>query len=130
MSDRIPIALTVEEWGAMRVEFVGLPDLVFHDDGDGMELVACGDDGSALEKWKFNVAPDIDLPALIALANAALPDDDPRKITREWVREICYAAEAAAWGDGAQNESDRQAAAALNAIAAALESYLPPEDTR
>lgn len=62
-----------------------------------------------------------DLPALIALANAALPDDDPRKITREMVGDLDSCA---SWAEG---EGQRDLADRVRRFAAALESYLPPE---
>ena len=56
-------------------------------------------------------------PDVIALANHGLPDTDPRKITREWIELLIRAAR-----DGAPAEQAR----ALEAMAAALASYLPP----
>lgn len=52
-------------------------------------------------------SPD-DLAAVIGFANAALPDSDPRKITRKHVELL------------------RETVAPLRAFADALESYLPP----
>lgn len=58
-----------------------------------------------------------DFVAIIALANAALPDGHPTKITREWVRMIrTEGRERGEWG------------AEWGIVADALESYLPPED--
>jgi hypothetical protein len=60
------------------------------------------------------------LPAIIALANAALPDDDPRKVTHETVRAL----RSAGWAlDGAHqtDHGDR-----VRRVADVLESYLPP----
>lgn len=63
-----------------------------------------------------------DLPAVIALANAALPDSDPRKITRERVAAIRTAAE------GSRRHYNAEPFAnALRDFANALESYLPPD---
>lgn len=61
------------------------------------------------------------IPALIALANAALPDDDLRKITRERVAELrsalgCFQADRGRLPDDAATER----------FLDALESYLPP----
>lgn len=81
------------------------------------------------------------LPAkLIALANAALPDSDPRKITRETVRRLSALAGhlenvndmSQEIGDGYapdvwQSAEMEQGITLLRAIADALESYLPPE---
>lgn len=122
MSEKIKPALTEQEWRDGRVQFVGLPELVFHDDGDGMEFVVRAPDGTISEKLKFSLAPDVDLPALIALANASLPDSDPRKITREWVRELRGVAEDYEYRGLDPNPYDT-----LRGIADALESYLPPE---
>jgi hypothetical protein len=76
---------------------------------------------------------------LIALANAALPDSDPRKITRERVQSLRALAEELAFDDCTIPEDEdapltlagrehrhRLIAEARN-LAAALESYLPPE---
>lgn len=134
MSDKIESALTAEEWKERRVRFVGLPELVLHDDGDGMELVVYAGD-CIWEKLKFNQAPAIDLPSLIALANAALPDSDPRKITREDVEVLRSAAEdlehACEYGRWCRWCIDHSLGLAnrvrLKRLADALESYLPPE---
>jgi hypothetical protein len=81
---------------------------------------------------------------LIALNNDALPDDDPRKITRETIRAMRLAA--ARFGDepvgvsagwllmdarwhnlaGKQRARHEESARTINALADALESYLPP----
>lgn len=66
---------------------------------------------------------DDDMHALIALANAALPADDPRKITREKVRDL-HATLDALERDGFGLNI---AIPSLRTLAAALESYLPPE---
>ena len=70
-----------------------------------------------------------DLRALIALANAALPDDDPRKITREKIatlREMVgYAA--GAYTSSGESEDLKADEAFLSPFLDALESYLPPE---
>jgi hypothetical protein len=61
------------------------------------------------------------MPATIALANAALSDDDPRKITWAMVDEI---REAASFIHEVSEEQPK-----LKRIAAALASYLPPRGT-
>lgn len=61
----------------------------------------------------------------IALANAALPDSDPRKITWAMVQMIRTLAEEHQ-DDGDYDEMVAHIAAG-NAIADALASYLPPE---
>lgn len=60
--------------------------------------------------------------ALIALLNASLPDDDPRKITREKIIELSGAV-AAAERDGVYDKEY----AWIREFLSALESYLPPE---
>lgn len=63
-----------------------------------------------------------ELPKLIALANAALPDSDLRKITRERVTEL------RAWVAPLNNHAGfRQLAVLLHHHADALASYLPTE---
>ena len=59
-------------------------------------------------------------PDLIALANHGLADDDPRKITREWIALLYKAAK---FGD-----IDGADFSALKSVAEALESYLPPRE--
>ena len=66
--------------------------------------------------------PD-ELPGLIALANAALPDDDPRKFRREHIAALRDATVRDVIGD-----EDREQTNILRNLADALESYLPPED--
>lgn len=72
--------------------------------------------------------------ATIALANAALPDDDPRKITRETVSQLRVLVGKAedSWdegpaGEGWQSDALIAAVAAGRKLVLALESYLPPE---
>ena len=63
-----------------------------------------------------------DAAALIALANTALPDSDPRKITREKVEAMRE------WIPGLNNHSGfRELAVLLHHHCNALASYLPPE---
>lgn len=64
-----------------------------------------------------------DMVSLVALANAALPDSDHRKITREMVGRLRWAASHA-------GESNGGAQQCIDAIADALESYLPPENVK
>lgn len=66
-----------------------------------------------------------DYPRLIAVANAALPDSDPRKITRAMVVELRKRAlgHPLGYGEWSKNPPDPE----LTKIADALESYLPPE---
>lgn len=72
-------------------------------------------------------------PTLIALANAALPDSDPRKITRaavEVIRKFAYwhhHAAVPAMPERYQYLARAEISYAL-LLADALASYLPPED--
>jgi len=61
---------------------------------------------------------DQERAAIVAMNNAALPPDDPRKITRETVRTIRLARALCPKGGVADRE--------LSQIANALEAYLPP----
>lgn len=97
MTDPIEPALTPEEW-----KNEGDPVVDGYIDWD-TQIVDVR--SRALDDKRF-------IPGLIALANAALPDDDPHKITREMVRLLRDTAE----------EYDY-----LTPIADALASYLPPE---
>lgn len=68
--------------------------------------------------------------AVIALANAALPDDDPRKITRADVTRCRVAAyEAEARHDGTIERSDYETMNAWRQLADKLAALLPPEPT-
>jgi hypothetical protein len=60
--------------------------------------------------------------AYIAIANAALPDSDPRKITREKIALLRIPHLSTVDGDPAAYPTEE-----LAAFADALESYLPPE---
>lgn len=71
-----------------------------------------------------------DLPALIALANAALPDTDQRKIKRhdvDLLRSAVDRIKAGVSGDTLDDKFARVGLFRLDSLAAALESYLPPE---
>lgn len=120
MTDRIEPALTPEEWrissAALRPQFA-IQELqgLYDSNGDAQPL---------------DVA---DMPRVIALANAALPDSDPRKITRHQLfclREVLANFSAALavgdFGDFLKPGLEEYASQA-ETLAAALESYLPPE---
>lgn len=68
--------------------------------------------------------PDEDIPAAIAYLNARLKDDDPRKITREWVEAIRNAVVGTDIGAPWPEFSRRMDF--LKQMADALSSYLPP----
>jgi hypothetical protein len=123
MSERIAPALTPDEWAAKETR---TPDhvrvaLLVDEDGTFLEV---GDGRSSADTW---LIASEGMPQTIALANAALPDSDPRKITRARVdalREVAREIDAenkgmitqCGWADDF-----------LNGLADALESYLPPE---
>ena len=83
-----------------------------------------------------------DLAALIALANHAMNDEDPRKIRRETIQVIREAAELVAEeapdGPGREPTGERGAAVVegggrrsqMKQLASALESYLPEKAER
>lgn len=129
MSDRIEPALDAEEWeskvarrGAGYPSFIAMLE-------PGLTVVGAA---SAYEHEQSVEVVTGALPALIALANAALPDTDPRKITREKVELIRDGVQqiAAAVDDmrpSTEKADARALSVALGAFADALESYLPPE---
>lgn len=65
--------------------------------------------------------------AQLAMANYALPDADPRKITRtdvEWLRKLLYDR---GWEDGKPGEDEPEWDQQRDALAAKLAALLPPE---
>lgn len=87
------------------------------------------------EEWKAFPDPrtlgNVDLPGTIARCNAMLPDADPRKIT--WAMVDVLRDEAVGIGSGGlagredtPYRTQRQREEALQRIADALASYLPP----
>ena len=101
-------ALTPEEWRQRMV-------------ASGDTYIRIGPDGFVeFDPNVEDVASDFfDAAQAIAIANAALPDNDPRKITREWVEALWNAA----------YEAPEPNRSELNRMADALESYLAPEVT-
>jgi hypothetical protein len=79
----------------------------------------------ALSPLIRGLTPD-ELHACIAIANDMLSDDDPRKITLEWVRFLN--AEASEWrARYGESFGPNESADRLEQMANALASYLPPE---
>lgn len=102
MTDRLDPALSAEEWREFQRDLQHGLEIGLLPDGVGYEVAHCA--------------------YYIAVNNAALPDTDPRKITREWVTFLREQAV------GAFSSDYRGAdAAEFTAMADALESYLPPE---
>lgn len=103
--ETIPPALTADQWAYWLRD---PSNLKYHLDS------ACD-----------HVAYDIHLsrPALAALANAALPDGDPRKITREDLAPIGVAR------DWFAMSGDTEARDVLARLYAKLAALLPPEGT-
>lgn len=117
---KIEPALTPEEWQGRlsgSAGDVGDADVYFR---DGRLVYACYNDCCAVVGPHH--IPGGEIPALIALANAALPDGDRRKITRERVEAL------RAWVPGLINHgSFRELAVLLHHHCDAIGSYLPPE---
>jgi hypothetical protein len=118
MSDPIQPALSAEEWAKNL------------NDRGGLEIQAFPEESSiSIQDWGAMSGVTVgseDLPALIALANAALPDSDPRKITREMVDGLRREADRAEYAD---RVGDNAGMTDLDArrIADVLASYLPLE---
>ena len=70
------------------------------------------------------LALDFDQFRAMAVANAALPDDDPRKITRDEVAMIAEEARVRSWNG---THYDLSLAPDWNRLAAKLAALLPPE---
>jgi len=99
MPIEIAPALEQQEWKDLRCGCIAIDQV-----GDETHIVVTDPDGEVV-----SVSGPQELFALIALANAALPDGDPRKITAGWVERIRNG-----------NAAERAA------IADALAALLPP----
>lgn len=134
MSEKIEPALTPEEWTPLPDGSFGVVcddetvvDVIldacvgFEEDGE----TAIHGTGLRIADTAIIVEAD-DLAAVIALANAALPDSDPRKITRERVEDIRNALGA----DETWTGTSEQTFARIQQFLNALEAYLPPTDTQ
>jgi hypothetical protein len=123
VTDPITPALTAEEWAAWK-EGRGAGETLF------LVNVNSGPDDPVWGQ-SFSAHPPA---ALIALANAALPDDDPRKITREKLVALrdCLAMAGLANDDRCVSDKEFADARRYDALATtltdALESYLPPAE--
>lgn len=88
MTDKIEPALTAEQWSDLARDALILGD---PQDKHSPRIVADEEGLSVQDDW--GEATGAPLPAVIAIANAALPDTDPRKITREKVAAMRQAAD-------------------------------------
>lgn len=79
--------------------------------------------GRTLTVERATEATGQDIAGSIALLNDMLPADDGKKIRREWVEWLRDQA------DILKRAKDRKGAARANAIADALEAYLPPQES-
>lgn len=148
MSEKIEPALAAEVWAKIRqYKNHGLFAVIALEGGNDTEIGAiasratrCGDwDAAEREDNRKREA------AAIAALNDALPDDDPRKITRDKIRLLretvgefavqwqidlehleAEVARAATKG-GRVRAKEVERVVGLVALADALESYLPPE---
>lgn len=132
----IPPALDSEEW-ASHETLRGFDGSVVR---IGMGAVVVGDVprragvlfaklNNGIAEYPLPVIEGAALPALIALANAALPDDDPRKITWRRVGILRAAIQrilGEVQGDDLDSKLSRAGLYELDALADALQSYLPP----
>jgi hypothetical protein len=117
MTDRILPALSAAAWREVREYLASNSPIPL-----GEYLQAIVDDQQETARWSLeNTAA-----GMIAALNDALPDSDPRKITRETVR---YLRELANFLESVSEERTgiAEPEMQLRAIADALESYLPPE---
>jgi hypothetical protein len=131
MSDPIPLVLSAAEWANPSDVLDGYVDLDV-----GIIDIRIGGPGGARD-------PGREVAALIALLNDALPNSDDRKITRDTIEALRRAARClreaphgvsddwrhmdAGWHNlaGSQRARHEGAALVLEALADALESYLP-----
>lgn len=97
---RIEPALNAEQWQSVKAD---------HATALTMTLIA----GGNFPEWG----------KLVAIANDALADDDPRKFTREWVDVLRTAAVSLDPNFYAGERVEQR----VQAFADALASYLPPE---
>ena len=78
MAFEIAAALEPEEWQHFRCGGIAIDQV-----GDETHIVLTDPDGEVV-----SISGPQELFALVALANSALPDGDPRKITRELSRRL------------------------------------------
>jgi excinuclease UvrABC ATPase subunit len=127
MTDRIEPVLTAEQWkrALACTSCDGSGTYLYENDPPGT-CPSCNGTGrdaeAAFEAWCED-ASFTEAPQTIALANAALPDTDPRKITRAKVETLRHMIGA----DESWTGCSPQSFALAESLLDALESYLPPE---
>jgi hypothetical protein len=121
MSEAIRPALEPGEWRERRSGPISL-DVIDRNDYIVIE-------GPSGETVKVSGADEIF--ALISLANDALPEDDPRKITQGWLARIetirDMILEFADRGEASLAPARRELAAGWNQMAEVVRAILPPE---
>jgi hypothetical protein len=129
MNEKMEPVLSAEEWARAKDEDA-LTDVPV-----GEHVVAYVADGivriALLEKPGVATGA-LDQPArAIALLNDALPDSDPRKVTREKIEAIRLRAQRSDYvpesGEDLEANGQWPLDNAVDAFLDALESYLPPE---
>lgn len=131
--ETIPPALTADEWRARSMSAKGIDDMLNTVYEEESPFAVLRDD--SLSFIDGPVGPIVfqdpaSFHGLVALANAALPDGDPRRITREDAQDVrdigVYLGT-----DAPVRLADRYAAgAAMSRVAAKLAALLPPDDGR
>lgn len=129
--------MTAAEWGERGFVRDNETITLHEQDGTPFPAACYGQAASSDEPGHLSIS-DTEwgpkaIPALIALANAALPDDDKRKITRERLAALEEVVGAAGLWNRMQRAAGRDMQPgehALDLVADlyhALQSYLPPE---
>lgn len=128
MSEKIPPALSAEDWTIMSADGgTSTEEVTVEIDSAALVVRDWHGDGQRTTQTNQVTVPAQLLPAVIALANIALPDGDPRKLTREGVAAIRKMAD-----DVFDDETSLTAAEVAHTklvlrMVDALESYLPPK---
>ena len=116
MTDHIEPALAPEQWASNLADvFDGYVDLDM-----GTIDIRLGGPAGLRDMSR-------ELAALIAVCNAALPDDDPRKITRTHVLALRVLSDFVARIPGIIGADAVKSYGYARQLADVLESYLPPE---
>jgi hypothetical protein len=129
MADRIEPALSAEEWErqyAIRPERLAVWLISFDREFPGLHI-------PVTSRAALTAQDPRALTAIIAAANAALPENDQHRITAEMVSALGDLAESLRERTGRSGPSpdvtpdDTAALTAVETIARTLASYLPPE---